>query len=75
MTDKPENPPAFSLTFGPDATRIHGMDLRDWFAGMALQGLCAFPGQLRDSRRPDAKLHARMAYEYADAMLAERGRK
>ena len=37
-----------------------GIELRDWFAGMVLQAACQENGQY------DA---ARMAYEYADAMM------
>ena len=45
-----------------------GMSLRDWFAGQALQGLCAAPGTISwDQRR-----HAKAAYEYADAMIVAR---
>ena len=42
-----------------------GMSLRDWFAGMALMGICAntHVWEMTDFSKP---------YEYADAMLAER---
>jgi hypothetical protein len=44
-----------------------GMELRDWFAGMALQGYLA----TNDSDlRSDSV--SQKAYEYADAMLAAR---
>lgn len=55
-----------------------GMSLRDWFAGMAMQGIAMYErsqgtvyenlsvASLRDS--------AQMAYQLADAMLAERGK-
>ena len=52
-----------------------GMSLRDWFAGMALQGLCA-----SDTDRFDKSsllvqhALAAIAYDHADAMLAERDR-
>ena len=45
-----------------------GMSLRDWFAGMAMQGL--FAGQCDDGWEPDAA--AKMSYFVADAMIAER---
>jgi len=49
------------------------MSLRDWFAGMALQGFCAnadLHGKEQGTWIGDAA--ARDAYSYADAMLAER---
>ena len=46
-----------------------GMTLRDWFAGMALQGILA--------GTPDSICtideYANEAYQYADAMLKKRG--
>lgn len=42
-----------------------GMTLRDWFAGQALTGLLA-------ERSLAAPAAATRAYEYADAMIAER---
>jgi hypothetical protein len=45
----------------------NGMSLRDWFAGQALQGHLAFPGS--DLYADDA---AKIAYRYADAMIAAR---
>lgn len=50
-----------------------GMTLRDWFAGQALMGWTSDP-----TRGPsigvdsNAKLAARTAYSYADAMIAEK---
>lgn len=41
-----------------------GMSLRDWFAGMALQGLI--------ERKFDAATAANLAYHHADAMIVER---
>ena len=45
-----------------------GMSLRDWFAGMALQSIVLS----HDSSGVDVV--ATTAYQYADAMLAERSR-
>lgn len=45
----------------------NGMSLRDWFAGMALQGALACPGN--SGKFAD---FASDAYQYADAMLAAR---
>lgn len=53
----------------------YGMTLRDWFAG---QALAALPLKLLDAsvgglyRAEEGVKAARMAYAYADAMLAER---
>jgi hypothetical protein len=75
MTDKPENPPAFPMPASEHSLGGHheqyGMDLRDWFAGMALQGVHA----RGEDTRAGEKYIAIYAYQMADAMLAERGRK
>ena len=47
-----------------------GMTLRDWFAGQALVGIA--PGIVE--HRGSAQLGAGVAYEFADAMLAERAK-
>jgi len=47
-------------------TDLQGMSLRDYFAGQALNGLLLSP---RITAPPAT---AKLAYEYADAMLAER---
>jgi len=46
-----------------------GMSLRDWFAGMALQGLIACP-TVRPSMKNEE--YANISYGLADAMIAER---
>lgn len=51
-----------------------GMSLRDYFAAKALAGLMAFPGTLDGSLDKTPSTVARTAYNYADAMLAERAR-
>lgn len=51
---------------------LGGMTLRDWLAGMALQGLL----QARITFSEDTtKIFAYRAYKYADAMIAERKKK
>ena len=50
-----------------------GMTLRDWFAGQALAGILAFRGP-DDTTETPCDNAAGWAFEYADAMLAERGR-
>jgi len=58
--------------------REEGMTLRDWFAAKAMQGIYACPVQLYradGTPMPDPLTSAdiaKMAYEEADAMLAER---
>ena len=46
-----------------------GMTLRDWFAGMALQGLLA-----SSRRSATCEQYTRCAYDHADAMIADRER-
>jgi len=57
----------------------NGMSIRDWFAGMALQGLLSPENAIPDMTKAAKKIGvgafifaARMAYGMADAMLAER---
>lgn len=52
--------------------RLSGLSLRDWFAGMALQGLLA--GQFEFANEPMFRTapFATAAYQLADSMLAER---
>lgn len=76
MTTNPtDGGPAFPFTCkGPTTAPeiYYGMSLRDWFAGMALEGLLAFPHSHRDTTIP---VFCENAYAYADAMLAARERK
>ena len=62
---------AFPLVAEPYQVRHEGMSLRDWFAGMALQGLTARipPGDLGTVSIQDI---GDTAYQLADAMLRER---
>jgi len=65
------NPRAFPLYIEDeiDGSYNKGMTLRDWFAGMALSGLCAssIPGPHHDTYVEDA-------WRIADAMLDQRGK-
>lgn len=47
-----------------------GMSLRDWFAGMALQGYCSDRVTLMGFQKPSDA--AAMAYQFADAMIEGR---
>lgn len=49
-----------------------GMNLRDYFAAKAMQGILANPGQLDNVNDDAAKWVARDAYKVADAMLKAR---
>ena len=51
------------------ATGVAGMTLRDWFAGMALQGLLA------GSENMSIDTAARLSYTAADMMIAERAKR
>jgi len=71
--------PAFPMQAHEDRTRPtvlrcystqEGMSLRDWFAGMALQGLLA-----NYEIKIECGTFAKVAYRHADQMIASRERK
>lgn len=67
--------PAFAK---PQSAGIHGdaqrgISVRDWYAGQALAGMCAFHGTYGEGNGPGE--NAERAFEQADAMLAERERR
>ena len=76
---------AFPMIIDGDSVVHLGMSLRDWFSGMAVQGMIAsistndaleaFQHLCRESDIPVPDLHAEMAYRGADDMLAERQKK
>jgi len=47
-----------------------GMDLRDWFAGLAMQGILA-----NEQTAPDSILICKAAYQIADEMMKAREQK
>jgi hypothetical protein len=55
----------------PNNTEQAGMSLRDWFAGLAMQGELA--SQDSESIIERLELLASYAYEVADAMMKARG--
>jgi hypothetical protein len=68
MSKKDDGGMAFPVASGV----IHnkGMSLRDWMAGMALQGMVANP--YYDAH--NAAEYSEYAYKVADAMIAERAK-
>lgn len=72
----PAYPSRNRVTFGKMTTGGHiGMTLRDYFAGQALDGLSAHViGAEKRPGETNAQAHARVAYSFADAMLAERAK-
>jgi hypothetical protein len=73
---------AFPMSFGCDSENYSGMSLRDWFAGMALQGILSkslFPNSSGNksiswatTREYSGRSASIAAYEIADEMLAAR---
>lgn len=54
-----------------------GMELRDWFAGMALSDIGTLSDECfkdDEEARKMAKLAAKAAYRYADAMIEHRNK-
>lgn len=67
---KEDGGPAYPYVVRNDYDDVYkGMSLRDYFAGQALMGMLA-----RDTDRYSKELVAVDAYQYADAMLAERSK-
>lgn len=61
-----------------NTTMAEGMDLRDWFAGLALSGILPDAFQEAPSNYPADKLAntwSGIAYEIADAMMKERAKR
>lgn len=49
-----------------------GMSLRDWFAGLAMQGICARSFPDKEWEQPFCEYVAKSAYEIADEMVKAR---
>jgi hypothetical protein len=69
-TGGPAFPLPGELGLGLTPKEMRGMTLRDWFAGMAMQGLLS----ARNPLVTNIGGIAEAAYEMADAMLAERSK-
>ena len=65
-------PVASIMTLGDkgEVVPVGGLSIRDWFAGMALQGLLA-----NNETSYTPKQNAEEAYSFADAMIAARKEK
>ena len=66
--------PAFPVPNDACNNQMPGMTLRDWFAGMALQGYLAGRNNHTSEKPYNFERHraASECYDYADAMLAAR---
>jgi hypothetical protein len=60
---------AFPVAIGQTAADMKGMSLRDWFAGLAMQGMCA--SQPPHESDPDERV-AYWAYQLANEMMEAR---
>jgi hypothetical protein len=76
MSEKETGGPAFPIPLNPGESYraeghgpADGMTLRDWFAGKALDGICAHPDSWGAT---SVKEVCKRAYEIADLMLEER---
>jgi hypothetical protein len=69
----PDNPQALPVST-IDGYTVHGMTLRDYFAGQALAGLCANPVVISELPEPKkaAQSYAAMAIAIADAAIKAR---
>lgn len=69
-------PPDYFNNSGDRSNAVPGMYLRDWFAGMALQGIMYSGGQnmrnIDPERASNLRGYAEFCYDVADAMLVER---
>jgi uncharacterized protein YodC (DUF2158 family) len=71
MKKRKDGGPAFAFSmhpehgYGPSESVNEGMSLREWFAGMAVQGIIYNEGYLNPNSL------AREAFAVADAMIAE----
>jgi hypothetical protein len=71
MNTNDDGGPAFSCDAG-NGKHQRGMSLRDWYAGMAMQGLTSYINEHEDHYTSALKGAAKTSYDIADAMLAAR---
>ncbi len=77
MSAQENGGPAFPSEVNAHGSSYHdeGMTLRDFFAAKALAGMLALPEKSHGNRgSAGVPILAAFAYEYADAMLAERAK-
>jgi hypothetical protein len=75
MSARDDGGPAFPIQGSYDTDYEHnGMTLRDWFAGQALAGILGggFADTIPHDDLNGGRDAAAFAYQYADAMIAER---
>lgn len=60
---------AFPVAIGQTTADPKGLSIRDWFAGLAMQGMCA--SEPTCVQEPPERL-AYLAYKIANAMMDER---
>lgn len=75
MGQKNDGGPAFPVVSSNGLGHVSdGISIRDWFAGMALQGMNANTGLIKVSTSLEICFEnmSKIAYEQADAMLKER---
>ena len=70
QTQPTDGGPAFPTLAGQAYVGLGGMSLRDWFAGMALQGILASYANLQNIA--SAEQSAKEAFERADALLSRK---
>ena len=76
MSEHNDGGAAFPCPGGGGFHREIGMSLRDWFAGQALTGIIANPHEPNGETWGEIITNlSRSAYQYADAMLAERAKR
>lgn len=63
MSEIDSGGPAFPMSYEQKQTGVWGLTKREWFAGMALQSLVKFGGDVFQDEI------AKWAYVYADAMI------
>jgi hypothetical protein len=73
MSARDDGGPAFP--WGEHGAHLGGMTLRDYFAAKAMQAMIAKSnGQDKTGGKAGVPLISEYAYEFADAMLAERAK-
>lgn len=64
--------PAFPVFDSEHYPQYRGMTLRDWFAGQAMAGFCAYESLYVPKGETEAQHISKLAYNLADAMMEAR---